>query len=195
MEIDNLNLDDLIRAYLRFKDWMDYDESDRSAYCAKEIIVMQQLFGTAYVTAPAELVTASFEDLLRAMEKRRAVLGLLIDAIHGSTEGSEIDDLLSEVDRTSFKSTVHYFTSLHQAIWQTAESAITDVGLGQEELVLDTEPIDDHFDEVTEAAFEDIRAFIVSEHPKIELMSFPAERAYDLGLPRRAPEPINHQFY
>lgn len=42
----------------------------------------------------------------------------------------------------------------------------------QEKMVLDTELIGDHFDKVDEATFEDIRAFIISEHLGIETKIF-----------------------
>lgn len=189
MENDNLTLDDLIRAYLRFKEWMDYD-AERSAYCAKEIIVMQKLFGTKYITAPANLTMFGYDDLLSAMEKRQADLTALTEAIDGSSGEDEIDGLLKEVEKTSFKSTTHYFITLHQAIWQAVDSARLDVESDHEELVLDSEPFDDHFEEVDDAMFEEIRIFIISEHPQIEFMSFPQKTAYDLGLPKRAPQPI-----
>jgi len=184
---DNLTLDNLIRAYLRFKEWMDYD-AERSAYCAKEIIVMQKLFGTAYITVPADLATSGYDELLSVMDKRQTDLVALTGIIDGSADEGEINDLLREVDKTSFKSTTHYFITLHQAVLQAADSVRLDVALDQEEFVLDSEPFDDHFEEVHDAMFEEIRDFIISEHPKIKFISYPLETAYDLGLPRRAPE-------
>lgn len=190
----NLALDDLVHTYLRFKEWMDYD-AERSAYCAKEIIVMQKLFGTAYIIVPADLATFGHDELLNAMDKRQVDLTALTKAIDGSADEDEIDDLFREVEKTSFKSTTHYFITLHQAIWQAVDSVRLDVESDHEEFVLDSEPFDDHFEEVDDAMFEEIRDFIISEHPQIEFISFPLETAYDLGLPRRVPDPIVYVFH
>ena len=188
---DPVTLDDLISAYIRFKEWMDYD-TERSAYCAKEIAIMQTLFGTAYIKVPTVLLDATHEEMLNVMEERQAALSALAGVVDASAEEDEIDDLLREVDRTTFRSTVHYFITLHEAIWQAVESVSFEDESDTEKYTIDAEPFEDHFEEVTEDLFEDIHAFIISEHPEIELMSFPVEKLYELGLPRRAPEPIDH---
>ncbi|MDH2916027.1 MAG: hypothetical protein PXX77_04030 [Gallionella sp.] len=190
---DCLDLDYLIRAYLRFKEWMDYD-IERSAYCAMEIIVMQKLFGTAYITVPANLATASYEELLDAMEERQNVLNDLTYSIDMSAGIDEIHRLLNEVNKTTFKSTVHYFVTLHEAITQVAASATYDPDSDKTEPVIDTEPFEDHFEEADEVLFEEIKAFIIRHYPKIESLSFPIETRHVMGLPRHAPNPVPDVF-
>ena len=188
---DSVSLNDLIMAYLRFKEWMDYD-TERSAYCAKEIAIMQALFGTSYIKVPFVLLGATHEELLNAMEERQAKLTALAGAVDASAEEDEIADLLRDVDRTTFRSTVHYFITLHEAIWQAAESVSFEDESNPEKYTIDNEPFEDHFEEVNEALFEDIRAFIISEHPEIKSITFPVEKVYTLGLPRHVPEPIDY---
>lgn len=188
---DPVNLNDLIRAYIRFKDWMDY-EAERSAYSAKEIVVMQALFGTGYIIVPPELIDASYEELLDAMESRQTLLVALSEALYDPTSEGKFDDLQLEVDKSTFRSTVHYFTTLYEAIYHAADNVSFEDESDPENHTIDNEPFDDHFDEVDEAMFEEVRNFIISEHPKIELMAFPVEKAYALGLPRQVPDPIDH---
>lgn len=188
-ENDHLNLDDLIRAYLRFKEWMDYDV-ERSAYSAKEIIVMQKLFGTTYVTVPANLVAASHEKLLSVMDKRISDMQTLAGAIDDLADEKVTNDLLKVVDETTFQSLVPYFTPLFQALWQGVGAAGFEIESGQNMWTLDIEPIDDYFDEIEEPPFEEIRAFIISEHPQIESVRFAREKLYALGLPKQSPDPI-----
>jgi hypothetical protein len=196
---DPVTLDDLINAYLRFKEWMDYD-TERSAYCAKEIIVLQKLFGIPYVTVPRQLADASYEDLLSIMEDRLDLIvahnGAIDDTLYNDDfddeDRQEIDDLMREIDKTSFRSTVHYFKTLHQAINEAAQSVVIIDPSDPESYTIDTEPFDDCFAEASDTLIDQIREFILSEHPRLESMSFPLERAYSLGLPRKAPEPIDH---
>jgi hypothetical protein len=188
-ENGHLNLDDLIRAYLRFKEWMDYDV-ERSAYCAMEIIVMQKLFGTAYVTVPADLVAASHVKLLSVMDKRISDMQALAGAIDDLADECVTDELLKVVDKTSFQSSVPYFTTLFQALWQGIRNAGFGVESCQEIWTVDHEPVEDYFDEVEEPPFEKIRAFIISEHPRIKSVCFPREMLYALGLPKQSPAPI-----
>lgn len=183
---DPVTLDDLVRSYLRFKDWMGHD-TEHSAYCAKEIIVMQALFGTAYITVPPVLVTASYEELLACMEKRQITMRRFIDAVHTPSDYDKVDDLLEELNKSNFTSGVHYFTTLFEAIMQTAASARQNDEQEPGNLVIDEEPLEDHFEESNEATFESIRDFIITEYPKTEFMSFPKERLHSLGLPRSAP--------
>ncbi len=183
---DSVALDDLVRSYLRFKDWMDHD-TEHSAYCAKEIIAMQALFGTAYVKVPSDLITASYEELLACMEERQVTLEMFTEAIHTSADEDETRGLLMELEKSSFKSNVHYFTTLFEAILQTSASIRQDDEKELGNLVLDEEPLEDHFEESNEATFESIRAFIVTEHPETEFMNFSTEKLYSLGLPRLAP--------
>lgn len=153
---------------------------------------MQQLFKTAYVVVPISLRNATYEELAVAMEHRQELLTALTREID---EPSGIvglfDDLRQEVSKSTFRTTVHYFTTLHEAIWHAADSVTFDDSK-PEGYSIDAEPFDDHFDEVDEASFEDIRAFIVSENPGIERLTFSAEKAYVLGLPRQMPDPIDH---
>lgn len=188
---DPINLDDLIHTYVRFRDWMDYD-AERSAYSAKEVTVMQQLFKTAYVIAPHSLTDATYEELAKVMEHRQALLISLNEELYNPSGEGVFDDLRLEIDKSTFRTTVHYFTTLHEAIWHAADSVTFDDEPAPENYSIDSEPFDDHFDEVDEAAFDDIRAFIISEHPGIEQVTFPVENAYALGLPRQVPDPIDH---
>lgn len=98
--------------------------------------------------------------------------------------------LLNEANKTTFKSTAHYFVTLQEAIFQVADSATYDPDADKTEPVLDTEPFDDHFEEADEVLFEEIRAFIISHYPKIESLSFPIETLHVMGLPRHAPNPV-----
>ena len=193
-EKDNLDLDDLIRAYLRFKEWMDYD-AERSAYSAKEIIVMQKLFGTSYVTVPANLVTASHEKLLSVMDKRISDMCALTGAVDDLSDECVASELLKVVDETSFKSSVHYFAPLFQALWQGIRNAGFDVESGQDLWTVDHEPLEDYFDEVEEPPFEETRAFIISEHPRIGSVCFSREMLYALGLPKQSPVPIPYAVH
>jgi hypothetical protein len=188
---DPINLDDLVRAYVRFRDWMDYD-AERSAYSAKEIITMQQLFKTAYVVIPRALRNATYEELATIMQHRQALLASFTEEIYNPGSEGVFDDLRLEIDKSTFRTTVHYFTTLHEAIWQAADSITFDDESAPENYSIDSEPFDEHFDEVDEATFDDIRAFIISEHPGIEQVTFPVENAYALGLPRQIPDPIDH---
>ena len=188
---DPVTLDDLITAYLRFKEWMDYD-LERSAYCAKEIIVMQALFKTAYIKVPLNLDSRSHEEILNAMEERQVKLTALTSAIDVSADEDEIDDLLRDVDKSTFKSTLHYFTTLHEAICQAIQGAGIEDDSNSGKCTIDVEPIEDYFEEIDENSFEYIRSFIISEYPEIEFMNFPIENVYALGLPRQAPAPIDH---
>lgn len=183
---DPVTLDDLVHSYLRYKNWMDYD-TEHSAYCAKEIIVMQALFGTAYITAPPFLVTVSYEELLACMEKRQVTMGMFSDAVHTQTDRDTFDNLLEELTKSSFTSGVHYFTTLFEAVMQTAASARQNDEQERGNLLLDEEPLQDHFEEPNEATFEIIKNFIITEYPKTEFMSFSKERLHGLGLPRSAP--------
>lgn len=187
---DPISLDDLIRAYIRFRDWMDYDP-ERSAYSAKEIIIMQQLFRTGYVVVPPALRDATYEELTDALEHRLELIGSLNEEIYNPSGTGAFDDLSAEIEKTTFSTTVHYFTTLHEAICHAADSVTYDDSK-PEGYSIDAEPFDDHFDAVDEVSFENIRAFIVSEHPGIERLTFPAEKAYALGLPRQMPDPIDH---
>jgi len=188
---DPINLDDLIRAYVRFRDWMDYD-AERSAYSAKEAIVMQQLFKTVYVVAPPALRNATYEELATIMQHRQALLASFTEETYNPSSKGVFDDLRWEIDKSTFRTTVHYFTTLHEAIWQAADSISFDDASAPENYSIDSEPFDEHFDEVDEASFDDIRSFIISEHPGIEEVTFPVEKAYALGLPRQVPDPIDH---
>lgn len=170
---------------------MDYD-AERSAYSAKEVIIMQQLFKTAYVVVPSDLREAIYEELVAAMEHRQTLLSTLTREIDEPSGTGLFDDLRLEVDKSTFRTTIHYFTTLHEAIWHAADSVIFDDESSPENYSIDSEPFDDHFDEVDEATFDDIRDFIVSEHPGIEQVTFPVEKAYALGLPRQIPDPIDH---
>lgn len=188
---DPVTLDDLITAYLRLKEWMDYD-LERSAYCAKEIIVMQALFKTAYIKVPFNLANASHEEMLNAMEERQVKLTALTRAVDASADEDEIDDLLRDVDKSTFKSTVHYFTTLHEAICQAIQGAGIEDDAYSGKCTIDAEPIEEHFEEIDENSFEYIRSLIISEHPEIEFINFPIENVYALALPRQAPAPMNH---
>ena len=185
---DPVTFDDLVRAYFRYKEWMDYD-LERSAYCAKEIIVMQSLFGTAYVRVPSAVASASYEELLTFMENRFATMEARNDVVYGSSDEGELRDLDAQLHRTSFRSDVQEFMTLHEALEIATSSARrSDEG----EIIVDDEPFDDCFAPVDDATYERIRAFIVSEHPEIEAKSFPAEKVYTLGLPRQPPDPIDY---
>lgn len=188
-ENDHLNLDDLIRTYLRFKEWMDYD-AEHSAYSAKEIIVMRKLFGTAYVTVPADLVAASHEKLLNVMDKRISDMQALAGAIDSLADESVTNELLKVVDETSFQSSAPYFTTLFQGLWQTIRNAGFDIESGQDIWTVDHELVEDYYDEVEKPPFEEIRTFIISEHPRIESVCFSREKLYALGLPKQSPDPI-----
>lgn len=163
-ENDHLNLDDLIRAYLRFKEWMDYD-AERSAYSAKEITVMQKLFGTTYVIVPANLVAASYEKLLSVMDKRISDMQTLAGAIDDLADERVTNELLKVVNETTFQSSVSYFTPLFQTLWQGIRNAGFDIESGQNKWTLEKEQFDDYFDEIEGPPFEETRAFIISEHP------------------------------
>jgi len=189
---DTVTVDDLVRSYLRYKDWMGYDV-EHSAYCAMDIIVMQALFGTAYIKVPAHLVAASYEQLLAAMEERRVTMRRYIDAVHEFADESDTNDILMELEKTSFKSEVHYFTTLFEVVRQAAASAHQVEEDDPKSIVIDESIIEDHFEEMDEASFESIKAFIVGEHPKVEFMSFPTERLHRMGLPRTAPADPHEQ--
>ena len=153
---------------------------------------MQTLFKTAYINVPPNLVDASYGELLSVMEKRQTLINDFHEAVYNSTDEDRLDDVLMEMDKSTFKSTVYYFTTLHEAICQAVESVSFENESNPGKYTIDAEPFEDHFEEVNEDSFEDIRAFIISEHPKIEPMSFPVEKVYKLGLPKCAPEPIDH---
>ena len=183
---DTVTVDDLVRSYLRYKDWMDHD-TEHSAYCAMDIILMQVLFGTTCIKVPPNLVDASYEELLACMEKRQVTLAMFIDAAHESIGENETDHFLSELEMSTFKSEVHYFTTLFEAILQTAESVRQDDEQEPSYLELDEEPLEDHFAEPDDATLETIRAFILTQHPRTEFMSFPAAKLHRMGLPTSAP--------
>ncbi|MBI3373618.1 MAG: hypothetical protein HY017_17980 [Betaproteobacteria bacterium] len=189
MDTRQIQLNDLILAYLRYKNWMDYD-TVHSAFCAEEIIVMQALFGTAYIKVPAALITASYEELLACMDKRQATLRMQTDAVYSSTYEDQIDDILKELEKSALKSELHYFTALHEATMRTAASARWDIEQESGKLALDKEPLEDYYEKSDEATIERIRTLIIAEHPEIESMSFPVEKLRDMGLPKQPPEPV-----
>ena len=181
-----VGVDDLVRSYLRYKDWMDHD-AESSAYCVKEVIVMQELFGTAYIKAPPNLASASYEELLACMEKRQDTLCKFTYATHTPEHEDGIDDIYQEIEKTQFRSEVHYFVTLFEALMQCASSAqLNDPG-ESEVFELDKEPLEDHFEKTTEAMFETIRDFIVAEHPGIDRKRFSVDRLQQMGLPPVAP--------
>ncbi len=187
---DSVTIDDLVAAYLRFKEWMDYD-LERSAYCAKEIMVLQELFGVSYVVVPPALRNSSHSELLQAMAERMALLDELLDAIYYPADDGKYERVLGAMDKTTFRSTVHYFTTLHEAIFQAADSIVFEDPDDPERYPIDSEPFDDHYD-TSDALVEGVRDFIISEHPRLESVSFSLEKVYALGLPRIVPPPIDH---
>lgn len=193
---NSVTLDDLIEAYLRFKEWMDYD-AERSAYSALEIAVMQKLFGTSYIAVPDALSAAGYGAMLSAMEQRMALIGRYIDAIHASVDGDDDDPedttlLREELDRTTFLSSVPWFITLHQAIHDAASSVRVGASGDASGYTIDESPFDDWLDEASDDEVASIRAFIIEDHPGIDALRFPRAALYELGLPQQAPEPIDY---
>ncbi len=185
---DPVTTDDLIKVYLRFKEWMDYDH-ERSPYCAMEVKVFQELFGTAYVVVPRALTNATYADMQEAMHERLALIDEMHDAIYNPAEDGKFERVLQEMDKTTFRSTVHYFQTLHEAITQMTDSVVVDES--GELQSIDDEPMEDYLDQ-SDALFDEVHDFILSEHPELKTVSFPLERVYALGLPRNPPLPIDH---
>ena len=191
---DPICVDDLIEAYLRFKEWMDYD-TRRAAYAAKEVAVLQELFGTSYVEIPAGLEEASHEELLDVMYERQELLSAYVGALDelefreesDPEEEDRVEELLHQIDRTSYRTTVHYFRTLHEALQEAAR-----VVMEEGDLPEDSDIYEDQFRKLDADEVEEIRSFILSEHPELAAVTFPLERAYALGLPSHRPEPIEH---
>ena len=181
-----VTVDDLIQAYLRFKDWI-CEEIERSAYSAKEMLIMQELFGTSYVKFPAGLPTESYADVCAFMKNRDDVHARFMVALY-FPENGQLDALLEEELRLGFISEVHYFMPISQAIMQTAASVRPDNETGNP--IFDEEIMEDQFQETDEATVETIRRFVIAEHPEIEFMTFPREKLYAMGLPRTTPDAI-----
>ena len=166
-----VTLSDLVSAYLRFKEWMDCD-AERSAYCAMEIMIMQRLFGTRYVIPPGDLGNASYEQLLIAMTKRQADLRLFTDLVHESNDEDTFEDVVADLRKTTFFSKVGPFATTFQVL---SEGAF----------------FDSHF---YGESPDELRAFILSEFPAIEKLTFSKDSLYEAGLPKIAPEPPDHVF-
>ncbi len=147
---------------------------------------------------PAEVVRNILRNGAAPTVKSEALLGQYVNAIYSSVDGdahadqADSEDWLREIDKTTFRSSVDQFKTLHEAIHEVAASVVFDSTTGPADYSIDTEPFEDHFDEVNDHKFDSIRAFMIAEYPDIEFLSFPLERVYDLGLPRQAPEPIDH---
>lgn len=181
---DPITLDDLVRAYIRYKEWMDYDEV-KSAYCLKEIMILQSLFGISYITPPAALRNASYPALLNVMTSRIALLTAYFQAIENPKDDLDTEEVLEKIQDSNFTSTVHYFTTLFEAITSAAENAAYSPSGN---VVLDEEPFEDHFAELDEALNDEIRAFILEDHPGIAEKTFPLATVYEMGLPMDVPK-------
>ena len=186
MEIRVVRLRELILAYLRFREWMDHD-AEHSAFCAKEIIVMQALFGTAYITVPDSLAKASYEELLVRMAERQEMLCEYTAAVYESPDADSLRVIGSELEKHEFRSKLYYFTPMHQAIMQAAMGATQNVAGDPGDVAIDEESIEDHFRETNQSTIARIRAQIVADHPGIESVAFPVEKLRALGLPKPSP--------
>ncbi len=186
-----ITVDDLIEAYLRFKDWMGYDVS-HSAYCIKEVMAMQALFGTAYISFPPTLDVESYEELLTLMKDREDVACRWTEVVETTGSEDEMAQLERILELISPKSQVHYFTTMFQAILDTAATAdLIDKPDGSQSLHLDQEPFDDHFEVPDEAYRAEIRKFMVGENFGIDELAFPVKALHKLGVPKIRPRGID----
>ncbi len=183
-------VDHLVEAYLRFKDWMDYDAS-HAAYCIREVMAMQKLFGTSYVEFPNTLYVDSYERLLAIMQDREDMLCRWTEIAETTADVDEMDRLARVLERTAPHVTVHYFTTLTEAVHEmvtTAEAIVAPDGSYTVEMEKGLS--EDHFQASDDAYKWEIRKFIVSENPGIDGFQFPVSKLHDLGVPAIRPEPI-----